>query len=252
MRIRTARGSPGTGRRSTARCPAARAAAPPTERASRARRIRPLIRRRGRLRSRRPRDRRGSRLLCWPRWTTTAAQDRKNAAHHRSTPQVHAISVFSFRANRNPSDSAGYARTVPGRICARASGVNASGDAGGKDELAVLAQNDQPVAGQRHGAGAEPILAPAHLARSQFDRAEALAELLAPMEAVQDAVAMDARRVVVGQRLIRRPDLASESSRRAGARRRPVRTRADTKIRSPITSGVATFTDAAIRARHGR
>src|SRR5688572_15278428 len=42
------------------------------------------------------------------------------------------ISVSSFRAKRNPSDRAGYARTVPVRIFARATGLNPSGDAGAR------------------------------------------------------------------------------------------------------------------------
>ena len=96
---------------------------------------------------------------------------------------------------------------MPERICARASGLKASGDAGRNDELAALAENDEPVAGQRHRSGEEPILAPAHLAGPQFDGAEALAELLAPVESVQDAIVVDARRIVVRQDLVRRPQL---------------------------------------------
>src|SRR5258708_4276339 len=52
------------------------------------------------------------------------------------------------------------------------------GRRGREDQLAVLADDQQAIAGERDTAGAESILAPADLACLEFHRAEALAELL--------------------------------------------------------------------------
>ena len=56
---------------------------------------------------------------------------------------------------------------------------------------------------------------------------------------------------MVREDLVRRPELVERRAVEAeDTRARPMP--AETKRRSPITSGVATLTDAAIRARQGR
>ena len=73
---------------------------------------------------------------------------------------------------------------------------------GGEDELAGFPRDQQPIAGERHRAGAIPVDAPFHRARLQLHRAKARVELLAAVKAIQVAVGVDARRVVIRQHIV--------------------------------------------------
>ena len=138
-------------------------------------------------------------------------------------PRKSACSRCEHRETRRTTPDT-RARCRKGSARARA-GEKPSGDAGRNDELASFAENDEPVAGQRHRSGQEPILVPANLAGSQFDGAEALAKFLAPVEPIQDAIVVDAGRIVVGQGLIGRPDLVERRAVEAEDTRRQARTR---------------------------
>src|SRR5262245_59304764 len=72
-----------------------------------------------------------------------------------------------------------------------------------ENHLAAFTYDQQPVAGQRDRAGAKLLLAPAYFSAPYVHRAQAWSEFLAPVIAVQDAIAVHARRIVIGQGLIR-------------------------------------------------
>src|SRR5262245_43460003 len=73
---------------------------------------------------------------------------------------------------------------------------------GREDHLSALAKNQQPIADEQHAAGAKLILAPFHRSGLELHGAEARAELLTPVVPVEEAVVVDARRVVIRERVV--------------------------------------------------
>ena len=132
-----------------------------------------------------------------------------------------ATSVFSFLTYRMPSDSSGEGAHHRGQHLCPRQRLERVGRGLGQHQLAALAHDQQPRAGQHDAARAELLLRPADLAGAQLHGAQRRAELLAAVVAVQDAVRVDRRGVVVGQAVEAGPDIhevRSLHAQHAGAR----------------------------------
>src|SRR5438093_679680 len=70
-----------------------------------------------------------------------------------------------------------------------------------KDQIAVFAERDQAPFGQDHVGAAKTLLRPANLTRGQLDAAQSRAFFLPAVAAIQKAVLIDARVVVIGHDL---------------------------------------------------
>ena len=71
-----------------------------------------------------------------------------------------------------------------------------------EDQLTILPEDQQPVAGQRDASGAESILAPADFAGLEFHCAETLAELLPSVKTVKISARIHAGRVVIREHFV--------------------------------------------------